>query len=162
MEYVIIFFAIILALVGLSGAILPVLPGPPIAFLALLLLLLCDGNDVTTTQLVVAGIVAAVITVLDYIAPIWFAKKTGGSKSGTWGATIGLVIGLFVGPIGIIAGPFIGAFLGELIAETPKEKAFGVACMTFIAFMLTTGLKLVYGIVLLIMVFRESWDIVFK
>lgn len=162
MEYVIIFFAIILALVGLSGAILPVLPGPPIAFLALLLLLLCDGNDVTTTQLVVAGIVAAVITVLDYIAPIWFAKKTGGSKSGTWGATIGLVIGLFVGPIGVIAGPFIGAFLGELIAETPKEKAFGVACMTFIAFMLTTGLKLVYGIVLLIMVFRESWDIVFK
>lgn len=162
MEYVIIFFAIILALVGLAGAILPVLPGPPIAFLAFLLLMLCDGNDVTVAQLVVAGIAAAVITVLDYIAPIWFAKKTGGSKSGTWGATIGLVIGLFVGPIGIIAGPFIGAFLGELLANTPKEKAFGVACMTFIAFMLTTGLKLVYGIVLLVMVFRESWDIVFK
>ena len=108
MEYVIIFFAIILALVGLAGAILPVLPGPPIAFLAFLLLMLCDGNDVTVAQLVVAGITAAVITVLDYIAPIWFAKKTGGSKSGTWGATIGLVIGLFVGPIGIIAGPFIG------------------------------------------------------
>ena len=162
MEYVVIFFAIILALVGLAGAVLPVLPGPPIAFLAMLLLLLCDGNDVTIAQLVVAGIAAAVITLLDYIAPIWFAKKTGGSKSGTWGATIGLVIGFFVGPIGIIAGPFIGAFVGELLADTPKEKAFGVASMTFIAFMLTTGLKLVYGIVLLVIVFRESLGIVFK
>lgn len=162
MEYIIIFLAVVLSLVGLLGAILPVLPGPPIGFLALLLLAFCTGNDVTTTQLVVAGVVALVITVFDYIAPIWFAKKTGGSKSGTWGATVGLVIGLFVGPIGIIAGPFLGAFIGELLADTPKEKAFGIACMTFMAFMLTTGMKLVYGIVLLVMVFREAWDIVFK
>jgi uncharacterized protein YqgC (DUF456 family) len=93
---------------------------------------------------------------------VWFAKKTGGSKSGTWGATIGLVVGLLVGPLGVIVGPFLGAFIGELLAKTPTDKAFGVAAMTFMAFMLTTGMKLVYGIVLLVMVFREAWDIIFK
>ena len=162
MEYLYIFLSLLFAVVGFAGAVIPVLPGPPVGFVALLLLLLCDGNDISITQLVVAGVAAVVITLLDYIAPIWFAKKTGGSKSGTWGATVGLVIGLFVGPIGIIAGPFLGAFIGELLADTPKEKAFGIACMTFMAFMLTTGMKLVYGIVLLVMVFREAWDIVFK
>ena len=162
MEYMFILLAIIFALLGLAGAVVPVLPGPPVAFAALLMLLFCDSNDITTTQLVVAGIVAVVITIADYVAPIWFTKRSGGSKSGTWGATIGLVLGLFFGPIGIIAGPFLGAFIGELLADTPKEKAFGIACMTFMAFMLTTGMKLVYGIVLLVMVFREAWDIVFK
>ena len=162
MEYLFIFLAIVFAIIGLAGAVLPVLPGPPVAFAALLMLLLCDGNDITSVQLIVAGVLAAVITVCDYIAPIWFAKKTGGSKSGTWGATIGLILGLFFGPIGIIAGPFLGAFVGELLIKTPAEKAFGVACMTFVAFMLTSGLKLVYGIVIFVMVCIEAWGVVFK
>ncbi|MBO5921558.1 MAG: DUF456 domain-containing protein [Bacteroidaceae bacterium] len=162
MEYLFIFLAVIFAVTGLLGAVLPVLPGPPIAFLALLMLLLCDGNDISTTALVVTGVLALVITIVDYIAPVWFAKKTGGSKYGTWGATIGLVAGLFLGPLGVIVGPFIGAFIGERIADTPSEKAFGVAFMTFAAFMLTTGIKLVYGVVLLVMVCKESWEIIFK
>ena len=162
MEYLFIFLAVIFAVTGLLGAVLPVLPGPPIAFLALLMLLLCDGNDISTTALVVTGVLALVITIVDYIAPVWFAKKTGGSKYGTWGATIGLVAGLFLGPLGVIVGPFIGAYIGERMAKTPPEKAFGVAFMTFAAFMLTTGIKLVYGVVLLVMVCKESWEIIFK
>lgn len=162
MEYLFIFLAVIFAVTGLLGAVLPVLPGPPIAFLALLMLLLCDGNDISTTALVVTGVLALVITIVDYIAPVWFAKKTGGSKYGTWGATIGLVAGLFLGPLGVIVGPFIGAYIGERMANTPSEKAFGVAFMTFAAFMLTTGIKLVYGVVLLVMVCKESWEIIFK
>ena len=162
MEYLFIFLAVIFAVTGLLGAVLPVLPGPPIAFLSLLMLLLCDGNDISTTALVVTGVLALVITIVDYIAPVWFAKKTGGSKYGTWGATIGLVAGLFLGPLGVIVGPFIGAYIGERMANTPSEKALGVAFMTFAAFMLTTGIKLVYGVVLLVMVCKESWEIIFK
>ena len=162
MEYLYILLAIVFAALGLAGAVLPVLPGPPMAFAALLMLLFCNGNDITTVQLVVAGVLAVIITIGDYIAPIWFTKRTGGSKSGIWGATIGLLLGLFFGPIGIIAGPFLGAFVGELFAKTPTDKAFGIACMTFLAFMLTSGVKLVYGIVVFVMVCVEAWGIVFK
>lgn len=162
MEYVFIFSAVVMALVGLVGAVAPVLPGSPVSFAALLLLLLCDGHDVSVTQLVVAGVLAIVISIVDYIAPIWLTKKKGGSKSGTLGATIGLLLGLFIGPIGIIAGPFLGAFIGELIIKTPAEKAFSVACMTFVAFMLTTGIKLIYGIVVFVMVCVEAYNIIFS
>ena len=162
MEYLFIFLALVFAVTGLLGAVLPVLPGPPVAFAALLMLLLCDGNDITMTQMIVAGVFAIVITVLDYVAPVWFAKRSGGSKGGTWGATIGLVAGLLAGPVGVVVGPFVGAFIGELLAKTPKDKAFGVACMTFIAFMLTTGIKLVYGIAVFAMVCIEAWNILFK
>ncbi len=148
-----------LSLVGLAGAVLPVLPGTPISFVALLLLLLCDGNDISTAQLVVAGVAALVITVLDYIAPVWFTKKSGGSKAGTFGATVGLLVGFFLGPLGVIVGPFIGALLGERHAGTPSDKAFMVACMTFVAFMLTTGIKLIYGVVILVMILVDAWKI---
>lgn len=161
MEYLYLFLAVVFSIVGLLGAVVPVLPGPPVAFASLLLLLLCGGNDISTTQLVVAGVLALVITIIDYVAPVWFAKKSGGSKSGTTGATVGLLLGLFLGPVGVIAGPFVGAFVGELLAKTPTEKAFGVACMTFVAFMLTTGIKFVYGVVIFIMICSNAWKIIF-
>lgn len=158
-QYIYVVIALMLSLVGLAGAVLPVLPGTPISFVALLLLLLCDGNDISTAQLVVAGVAALVITVLDYIAPVWFTKKSGGSKAGTFGATVGLLVGFFLGPLGVIVGPFIGALLGERHAGTPSDKAFMVACMTFVAFMLTTGIKLIYGVVILVMILVDAWKI---
>ena len=128
----------------------------------LLLLIFCNGNDLTTTALIVNGVLAVVITLLDYVAPVWFAKKSGGSKYGTWGTTIGLIVGLFLGLPGILLGPFLGAYIGELIAKTPSDKAFKVAAMSFVAFMLTTGIKAVYGIYVLVVTVSNSWDILFK
>ena len=162
MEYLLLVLALLFAFVGIIGAVAPVLPGPPLSFVSLLLLSFCDGHDISTMSLVVAGILATVITILDYIAPVWLTKKSGGSKYGTWGATIGLVIGLFLGLPGIIIGPFLGAYIGELIAETPSQKAFKVACMSFVAFMLTSGIKFVYSICLLVMVVTECWHIFVK
>ena len=104
---------------------------------------------------------AVIVTILDYIAPVWFTKKSGGSKYGAWGATIGLFIGMFAGFPGIILGPFIGAYIGELIAETPSSKAFKVACMSFVAFMLTSGIKLIFSIYILVTVISEGWSILF-
>lgn len=160
MEYILIVLALILAVAGIIGAVAPVIPGPPLSFAALLLLALCDGSDISTTSLVVTGVLAAGITVLDYIAPVWLTKRSGGSKYGTWGATIGLILGLFLGLPGILVGPFLGAYVGEIMADTPSSKAFKVACMSFVAFMLTSGIKFVYSVFLIIMVISESWNII--
>lgn len=162
MDILIVVFALIFAVAGIIGAVAPVIPGPPLSFVALLLLLLCDGSDISTTSLVVAGIFAVVITLLDYIAPVWLTKKSGGSKYGTWGATIGLIIGIFFALPGMLIGPFLGAYIGELMAKTPSDKAFKVACMSFVAFMLASGIKFVYSICLLVMVVTECWDIFVK
>lgn len=162
MDTLLLILALLLALIGAIGAVLPGLPGTPVSFIALLLLIFCDSNDITTTALIINGILTVVITALDYVAPVWLTKKSGGSKYGTWGTTIGLVIGMFFGLPGILLGPFLGAYIGELIAKTPSDKAFKVATMSFVAFMLTTGIKAAYGIYVLVITFSNGWNILFK
>lgn len=131
------------------GAVLPALPGPPVSFLGLLFLLLCSGVEMSTTFIVVAGIIMAVITAVDYILPVWFTQLSGGSKESVRGALAGMLLGLFFLPWGIIIGPFIGAFAGEYLACKRSGQAFKVASVSFIAFLVTTALKLIYSVVLL-------------
>lgn len=92
------------------------------------------------------------LTVFDYIAPSWLAKVGGGSKRSVWGATIGMLLGLFFMPWGLVLGPFLGAFLGELSSGFSFRQALRVGFLSFVGFLLTTGLKLVYGLILLLYV----------
>lgn len=155
MEALLITFAVIMALVGVLGAVVPMLPGPPLSFVGLLLMWFCEGSGVSPTMLWVSGILMVVITILDYVAPIWLTNVGGGSKQGTYGATIGMFLGLFFLPWGIVVGPFLGALIGELMAHTATDKALKVALMSFLAFMLTTGVKLIYSVVLIVIIIKE-------
>ena len=151
MTYVLIAAAIILALTGLVGAIVPGIAGPPFGFLGLLAVSFVDGINYSTEFLVVMGVIAAVVFVLDYVVPAWGTKKLGGTQAGVRGSTIGLILGLlvtFVFPIGFIAvllGPFIGAYLGEKSASTDDHKAWKAAFGSFVGFLVGTALKVVYA-----------------
>lgn len=145
MDIILVLLASVFLLAGLVGSILPVLPGPPLGWVGLLLLSFTDYASFSTSFLVVSGIVAAIITALDYLIPIWGTKKLGGTKAGIRGSTIGLIIGLFFGPFGIILGPAVGAFIGEMTVKNDSEKALRSALGSFIGFLLGSGLKLMYG-----------------
>ena len=161
MEYIILFIALICAIVGVIGAVLPALPGPPLSFVGVLILFLCS-SEVSIVTLVVLGLAAALITLLDYVAPIWLTKRVGGSKYSMWGAGIGMLVGLFFSLPGIILGPFIGALIGEHMAGTPKDKALKVAFMSFVSFMLTTGIKFVYCVFILVMIIIDCWAVIWQ
>lgn len=161
MDYIIVILAIVSGCIGIAGALIPALPGPPLSFVGLLLLLQCDNNEIGTVPIVTAGVMAAVITILDYVAPVWLTKKKGGTKYGMWGAAIGMVAGIFAGPLGIVLCPFIGAFIGELMAKSPTDKALKTAFISFAAFMLTTGIKFVYSTSILIIIIVEGWKLLF-
>ena len=118
-------------LVGLAGAVLP-LPGPPLSFVGILCLHFTDQIEFSDTFLWSWGLITLFSVVIDYYAPIYTAKKLGGTTWGTWGATLGLVIGLFLGPLGIFIGAFVGALVGELLQGTPQNQALKVAFGTFI------------------------------
>lgn len=149
MESFIVSLALIFAIVGLLGAVLPAIPGPPVSYAAALLLLLCDEASLPATFFVVSGVAMLVITVVDYLLPVWFTQLSGGSRESVRGALVGMLIGLFFLPLGIVVGPFIGAFLGEYIACSRSGKAFKVASLSLVAFIVTTVLKLVYSAVML-------------
>ena len=154
MDYLIQSVAIVCGAVGLLGAVLPALPGPPVAYAGALLLLLCPGAGVSTTFLVATGIIMLVITAVDYLLPVWFTKMSGGSKESVRGALAGMVLGLFFLPWGLVLGPFMGAFAGEYIACNRAGKAFKVASASFLAFLVTTMLKIIYGVVILFYIIK--------
>ena len=89
MNVVLIAAAICLAIVGIVGAIVPGIAGPPFSYLSVLAVSFVEGVEHSVTFLVVMGVIAAVIFTLDYIVPVWGTKKFGGSKAGMWGSTIG-------------------------------------------------------------------------
>lgn len=138
-----IIIGIALILLGLIGCIVPIIPGPPISFIGLLLLQLKEIAPFTTKYLLIIGGIALLVTILDYIVPIMGAKKFGASKAGIWGSIIGLVVGIFFGPIGIIVFPFFGALIAELIIGKKTGKALKAAFGTFLGFLFGTLLKLI-------------------
>lgn len=155
--------SVICAIVGIIGAIVPGLPGPPISWAALLLLYIKNPEAYTDpATLVVTAVLAVVITVLDYVVPAWGTKRFGGTKAGTRGSTIGLIVSVFVLPIlgiaigpfgivGILAGPFVGAYLGEKWSGSDDRQALRSAIGSFVGFLAGTLIKLAYSIVILVL-----------
>lgn len=144
MDIFLLITGIIFVIVGFVGCVAPVLPGPPISWVGLLLLKFTRfGADITWTWILILAAVVALVTILDYVVPAWGTKKFGGTAAGTWGSTIGLLVGLFFSPVGIIIGPFIGAFIGELLAGKSTKHSLRAAFGAFFGFLLGIGLKLI-------------------
>jgi hypothetical protein len=142
MDIFLVSVASLLIMLGILGCILPVIPGPPLSFVGLLILHFTKWGSINSQLLIWLGIAAAIVTILDYVFPVWATKKFGGSKRGVWGATLGLVVGMFLfPPVGIILGPFAGAFIGEVTGGQNRSKAFKAALGSFVGFLLGTGLK---------------------
>ena len=144
----------ILLIVGILGSFLPVLPGPPLAWIALLIQQLRAEKPYTSNFLVIWALVTTAVLLLDYYVPIWGTKKLGGSKAGMWGATFGLIVGIFfLPPIGIILGPFIGAVIGELITGKDFNIALKSGFGSFLGFIagvvMKAGITLIMGFYLI-------------
>ena len=127
---------------GLIGCVFPAIPGPPMSFIALLLIQVTRFADFSGKFLWIAAIVTVVVTVVDYIVPAWGTKKFGGSRAGAIGSVIGVFVGMLFLPFGIIAGPFAGAVVGELIAGRDKDAAFRSGFGSLIGFIFGVAMKL--------------------
>ncbi|MCB9016644.1 MAG: DUF456 domain-containing protein, partial [Lentimicrobiaceae bacterium] len=86
MEWVWITLGVLLTISGIVGCILPFIPGPPLSYAALLVLLLVDKDIFGSSFLLIWLIVTIAVTLLDYYVPVWGTKKFGGSSKGVWGA----------------------------------------------------------------------------
>ncbi len=137
---------VILILTGLVGLVLPALPGAPLMFAGIFSVAWADDfTRIGWRGLVVMGLLAALISVIDFAAEFVGAKKFGASWWGLLGAFLGLVAGLFLfPPFGIIIGPVVGAVLLEYVAEPDLKRAGKVGAGTAIGFVVGTALK--YGL----------------
>ncbi len=143
MEWLWIILGIVLCIVAIAGSVLPLLPGPPIAYAGLLVQQLRTEKPFTTNFLLFWLAIVVVSLLLDYLIPIWGTKKFGGTKYGVWGCTLGFIAAFWLGPWGVIIGPLIGAFIGEMIAQNNSSAAMRAALGSFVGFLLGSFLKLV-------------------
>ncbi len=129
----------LLVLAGLAGCIVPALPGPPVAFAALLLISWAGAWELYQVwMLVLMGVLAAAAAVLDNVLPALTSRRSGAGKAGVWGSVIGMLLGtIFFPPFGTIIGAFAGALAGELLVKRedsrPLKAALGVFSGTLMA-----------------------------
>ena len=158
MNVALIIIGLILAIAGMVGCILPIIPGPILSFSALILLSwIKSWQSFSQTFLIVMGILTGLLLLLDYVAPALGAKKYGASKRGLWGSAIGMLIGIFFIPWGMIVGAFIGALVGELAAGKSGRKALRAGWGILIGNVLVIGLKLAFTAVVLFYYIKEMF-----
>ena len=137
LEIILISIGLIIAIVGLIGCIIPAIPGPPLNFISLLFLEAATGGTYSLNFYITWGIITIATIVLDYIFPVYSAKKFKASNLGIWGSVIGMIVGIvFFPPFGMIAGLFLGAVLGELAAGKKGAEAMKVGMVTFLSSLL--------------------------
>ncbi|MBW1820421.1 MAG: DUF456 domain-containing protein [Deltaproteobacteria bacterium] len=151
MTIALITLGLLCAVTGVIGCILPVIPGPALSFLSLIILSYAKNWQVFSTAfLVTMGIFTILLSILDYAIPVFGAKKFGASKFGIWGSIIGMLVGfIFFPPFGIFIGAFFGALAGELLKGKNTKKALRAGWGSFIGNIATIGVKLAFaGVVL--------------
>ena len=130
--------------VGFVGCILPVIPGPPIAWLAILFVELGRAGPTFPIGLHIALLVMVVIvTVLDLVVPAWGAKRYGATRTGVVLSIVGMVIGMIVfAPLGFLLGAFVGALAGELLEGKSMGPALRASWGVFVGTLAGIFLKL--------------------
>ena len=156
MDILVIIMAILAGIIGIVGSIIPGIPGPPISWVGLLILYIWGngtnwaGDPMSIASLLVWGAIVVAVTIADYFIPMYFTKKTGGSKCAERGAMIGLIVGIIFTPIGMIPGSFLGAFLAELIfARKGLLPSLKAAAGSFLGFIAGTGIKIMVSVLIM-------------
>jgi uncharacterized protein YqgC (DUF456 family) len=119
-------------LVGLTGSVLPGLPGVPLIFIsALVYAILTDFEYVGTLVIMLLGLFAAIALVADFVATTYGARRFGASNWGTVGGAIGGIVGALVGAlflgIGALFGLILGSIGGVFLGEYLKRRGQGTA-----------------------------------
>lgn len=141
MDILLIIAGILCLLTGLLGCLLPMLPGPPLAYLGIVLLHFTNQVQFSTTQLCCWLVLVIIAQILDYIVPLLGSKYSGSSRWGTRGCLAGTLVGLFFLPWGILSGPFLGAFIGELLGGNEASQALKSGFGSLMGFLAGTVLK---------------------
>ena len=143
-DYLLLFISLITLLMGLIGSIIPVIPGPILAYISIIILISSIDQSLPFNTLMIWGVVVFFFSIIENFIQFYGVKLFGGRKLAIIGSTIGFLIGLFIPLIGFIIGTFFGAFIGAFIEyNNNTKKALKIAFGSFIGFFGSVILKLI-------------------
>lgn len=142
---------IILFVVGMAGAVYPILPGALAIYAAFFVYgFMISFEPFGWVFWTLQTLIVAVLFLADYAVSAWGVKRFGGSKASIWGSTIGIIVGPFVIPgFGLIVGPFVGAVIGELLAKSSMENSIKVGFGSLIGLFTSVVVKAVLQLVMI-------------
>ena len=146
LDLILFIISFVFLVLGLIGAIIPILPGPLLTYVAFLIIYLFTDIEFSSIELITYTVLAFTISFSDYFLQFFGVKKFGGGKNAVYGTIIGIICGLFFAPIGLIVGPFTGAFIGALVDNKTDTEAVKIAFGSLIGFLFGTILKLIFSI----------------
>ena len=159
MDIFLLIIGFLLALIGIIGSFLPVLPGPLTSWFGLLILHFTGAVPMNWTFLGITLGIAILIWIVDYFIPAMGTKKFGGTRYGVIGTMVGLIVGLLAPiPFGIIIGPFLGAYIGEMLNEKNSGKALKAAFGSFIGFLTSSFLKFIAAVIFTGLYISIFWE----
>lgn len=108
---------LILMVIGLIGAVIPLLPGTTIILAAAILHRMMLGEAHSIGWITIGGLtfLTLVSYAVEFLSSSVGAKKFGATRWGAFGGLLGTIVGLFFGIPGVFIGPLVGVLLGELI-----------------------------------------------
>lgn len=150
MNIVLFIIWIILCVVAIVWSILPGLPWPQLAYLAIVMAQFFMNQPFSRWFIVIRWIVMVDLIVIDYYLPILWTKKFWWSKWWNRWCIIWMIAWLFIWPLWVIIWPFVWALIWEYMHNHNIEKSIKSALWSFIWFMWWVVLKFVISIVLLV------------
>ncbi|WP_166240761.1 DUF456 domain-containing protein [Paenibacillus turpanensis] len=150
---------IALFIVGMAGAVFPILPGVLAVYGAFFVYGFFFGFEQLNVWFwVIQTFITVVIFVADYAVGAWGVNRYGGSRASVIGSTIGIIIGPFVIPVvGLVAGPFLGAVLGELTVSRDTQHLMKVGWGSVVGLLSGIVVKTVLQVFMIVLFVFWIW-----
>ncbi|KRE29713.1 DUF456 domain-containing protein [Paenibacillus sp. Soil522] len=144
---------ILLFVVGMAGAVYPILPGALAIYGAFFVYgLFFSFSEFGVWFWLIQTLIVIVLFIADYAVSAWGVKRFGGSRASIIGSTIGLIFGPFVIPVlGLIIGPFAGAVIGEMIIGTSLEKSLKVGLGSVVGLFTSVVVKVILQLAMIVL-----------
>ncbi|WP_029192216.1 DUF456 domain-containing protein [Paenibacillus harenae] len=142
---------VLLFVVGMAGAVYPILPGALAIYAAFFVYgFFFSFNEFGIWFWLIQTIIVVVLFAADYAVSAWGVKRFGGSKASVIGSMVGIIIGPFVIPaFGLIIGPFAGAVIGEMIVGSNLEKSLKVGLGSVVGLFTSVVVKVLLQLIMI-------------
>lgn len=139
-----IIISFVLIILGVLGIFIPVLPGPILVLMGIVLYgFITEFTVITFNWIIIFAILTFITIIVDYLASFFTAKRFNVS---TWGM-IGMILGGFGGlvilnVIGLLIGQVIGLILGEILSGKELVQAIKAGSAGVIGYIISLSVKI--------------------
>lgn len=145
--------AIILLVVGIIGSAVPVIPGPLVSIIGVLVYWWSTGYTTPGTLMLVVILSTGIVAeILDTLAGFYGARKAEASRKTAYMAAAASILLLpFTGPFGIIIGTALVVIAREMMLGREFEDAVRTAFYTTLGLLGSVAVKVVLTVLMLIL-----------